>query len=63
MGTSSIFRGNNDRNPLLPSDYEEQGQDQVQSVTWKTVKTDMSKYITSGGTHGRLLFTGSSKRW
>ena len=43
MGTSSIFRGNNDRNPLLPSDYEEQGQDQVQSVTWKTVKTDMSK--------------------
>lgn len=52
MGTSSIFRGNNDRNPLLPSDYEEQGRDQVQSVTWKTVKTDMSKYITSEGTHG-----------
>ena len=52
MGTSSIFRGNNDRNPLLPSDYEEQGQVQAQPVTWKTVKTDMSKYITSGGTHG-----------
>ena len=26
MGTSSIFRGNNDKNPLLASDYEEQTQ-------------------------------------
>ena len=42
MGTSSIFRGNNDRNPLLPSDYEEQTQIVEQPVTWKTVKTDMS---------------------
>lgn len=52
MGTSSIFRGNNDRNPLLPSDYEEQTQIVEQPVTWKTVKTDMSKYISSGGSHG-----------
>lgn len=52
MGTSSIFRGNNDRNPLLPSDYDEQGQTTPEPVTWKTVKTDMSKYINSGGTYG-----------
>lgn len=52
MGTSSIFRGNNDKNPLLPDDYSEQGQLESQTVTWKTVKTNMSKYISSGGTHG-----------
>ena len=43
MGTSSIFRGNNDRNPLLPSDYEEQTQIVEQPVTWKTVKPN--KYL------------------
>lgn len=50
MGTSSIFNGNNDRNPLLPSDYD----DNVQSspVTWQTVKTDMTKYINGGGGNG-----------
>lgn len=52
MGTSSIFRGNNDRNPLLPLDYEEESQKIAQLVTWKTVKTDMSKYISSDGLHG-----------
>ncbi len=54
MGTSSIFPGNNDRNPLLPSDYEEQTQQEqpVKPVTWKTVKTNMSKFVTSNGTHG-----------
>lgn len=52
MGTSSIFRGNNDRNPLLPLGYEEESQKTVHQVTWKTVKTDMSKYISSGGLHG-----------
>lgn len=51
MGTSSIFYGNNDRNPLLPADYDENDNSKV-SVTWQTVKTDMSKYITSGGSKG-----------
>jgi len=51
MGTSNIFNGNNDRNPLLPSDYEENGKNES-TVTWQTVKTDMSKYITSGGSKG-----------
>lgn len=59
MGTSSIFRGNNDKNPLLPSDYEEQTQQEeaqqeqiVKPVTWKAVKTNMSKYVNSNGTRG-----------
>lgn len=54
MGTSSIFQGNNDKNPLLPSDYEEQSQQEkpLKPVTWKAVKTNMSKYVTSSGTHG-----------
>lgn len=52
MGTSSIFNGNNDKNSLLPEDYVEQQNDKTQAVTWKTVKTDMSKYVTSGGKHG-----------
>lgn len=59
MGTSSIFRGNNDHNPLLPSDYEEQTQQEeiqqeqiVKPVTWKAVKTNMSKFVNSNGTRG-----------
>ena len=52
MGTSSIFRGNNDRNSLLPSDYEKESQIMGRKVTWKTVKTDMSKYVSSSGAHG-----------
>ena len=52
MGTSSIFTGNNDKKSLLPEDYVEQQNDKTQSVTWKTVKTDMSKYVTSGGKYG-----------
>lgn len=55
MGTSSIFNGRNDRNPLLPDDYEpNQNEDQnvVEPVKWQTVKSDMSKYIKSGGSNG-----------
>ena len=36
MGTSSIFRGNNDRNSLLPLDYSEQLGTVESPVTWKT---------------------------
>lgn len=57
MGTSSIFNGRNDRNPLLPDDYEHT-QDELgnslEPVKWKTVKSDMSKFINSGGTYGSL---------
>lgn len=55
MGTSSIFNGRNDRNPLLPDDYEpnqNENQDMVEPVKWQTVKSDMSKYIKSGGSNG-----------
>lgn len=55
MGTSSIFNGRNDRNPLLPEDYnpnQDEGTDVTKPVKWKTVKSDMSKYINSGGTYG-----------
>lgn len=49
MGTSSIFYGKNDRNPLLPEDYDPEQKDEEEltdeKVTWQTVKSDMSKYI------------------
>ena len=53
MGTSSIFNGRNDRNPLLPEDYnpnQDEENDVTEPVKWKTVKSDMSKYVKSGGT-------------
>lgn len=53
MGTSNIFNGRNDRNPLLPEDYvsdQEEMQSKSEQVKWQTVKSDMSKYINSGGT-------------
>lgn len=55
MGTSSIFNGRNDRNPLLPEDFEPTQEEQKKSsdiVKWQTVKSDMSKYIKSGGAYG-----------
>lgn len=52
MGTSSIFGGNKDRNPLLPADYAGQSEQDEKNVTWKSTKTNMSKYVTSGGKHG-----------
>lgn len=55
MGTSSIFNGRNDRNPLLPEDYENgelDGNEFQEKVKWQTVKSDMSKYIKSGGHYG-----------
>ena len=55
MGTSSIFNGRNDRNPLLPNDYEpnqDENQNVVEPVKWQTVKSGMSKYIKSGGSNG-----------
>ncbi|OUQ55537.1 hypothetical protein B5E58_12150 [Tyzzerella sp. An114] len=57
MGTSSIFNGRNDRNPLLPEDYESTQEEQKISsepVKWQTVKSDMSKYIKSGGTYSSI---------
>lgn len=54
MGTSSIFYGNNDKNPLLPDDFDYTESDdnlELNKVKWKTVKSDMSKYINSGGTY------------
>lgn len=54
MGTSSIFNGRNDRNPLLPEDYEptqDEKTNSLEPVKWKTVKSDMSKFINSGGTY------------
>lgn len=52
MGTSSIFTGKKDKHPLVPTDFDEQQEKKIPPVTWKTVKTDMSKYISSGGTYG-----------
>lgn len=57
MGTSSIFNGRNDRNPLLPEDYEsiqDEKNNLSEPVKWKTVKSDMSKFINSGGTYGSV---------
>ena len=54
MGTSSIFNGRNDRNPLLPEDYnpnQDEDTDVMEPVKWKTVKSDMSKFVKSGGTY------------
>ena len=48
MGTSSIFHGRNDKNPLLPDDYDE-SMEQIEPVTWQTVKSDLSKYINRQG--------------
>lgn len=59
MGTSSIFNGRNDRNPLLPEDYEPTHEEQKNSsdpVKWQTVKSDMSKYIKSGGTYSSTRY-------
>ncbi|WP_434131223.1 hypothetical protein KIAC18_002651 [Sporomusa sphaeroides] len=55
MGTSSIYNGKNDRNPLLPDDYEDnQSEDPIQNgpIKWETVKSNMSKFIKSGGSRG-----------
>jgi hypothetical protein len=56
MGTSSIYNGKNDYNPLLPEDYDEPqvNSDDKSKVKWKTVKTDMSKFIRSGGQKGSV---------
>lgn len=57
MGTSSIYHGKNDRNPLLPDDYDgnrEENTAQDIPVKWKTVKSDMSKFINSGGHAGSV---------
>ncbi|MGJ0847309.1 hypothetical protein ACR77J_11525 [Tissierella praeacuta] len=57
MGTSSIYNGKNDRNPLLPDDYmdEENNEDMKNTtVKWQTVKTNMSKFINSGGNSGSV---------
>lgn len=60
MGTSNIFWGNNDHRPLLPDDYDGQADDEKEEVeqidspivSWKTVKADMSKYVTQKGQYG-----------
>lgn len=61
MGTSSIYNGKMDKNQLLPDDYDTNGEEEnvapqnSPKVSWQTVKTDMSKYINSGG------YSGSAK--
>ena len=60
MGTSSIYNGKMDKNPLLPDDYDTNGEQENEKsqdspkVSWQTVKTDMSKYINSGGRSGSV---------
>ncbi len=51
MGTSSIFWGNNDRNPLLPDGYEENVEENASTVDWKTAKADLSKFIMQSRGH------------
>lgn len=65
MGTSSIYNGPKDRNPLLPEGFEEEyndnedeKQEEEQKVLepWRAAKTSMSKFI--NGTHnnrGRVV--------
>ena len=78
MGTSNIFWGNNDHGSLLPDDYDNQfdgGKEASElidspTVSWKTVKTDMSKYVTKKGryssprhiVHQYIKASGGSKR-
>ncbi|MBY6809326.1 MULTISPECIES: hypothetical protein [Clostridium] len=58
MGTSSIYNGKMDKNKLLPDDYDTNGEEEnvaqknISKVSWQTVKTNMSKYINSGGHSG-----------
>lgn len=57
MGTSSIFNGRTDKNALLPNDFnndENAAIDQSKIVKWQTVKSDLSKYINSGGQKGSV---------
>ena len=60
MGTSSIYNGRMDKNPLLPDDYDTNGEQEnvepqnIPKVSWQTVKTDMSKFINSGGQSGSV---------
>ncbi|MCB5237162.1 Qat anti-phage system associated protein QatB [Niallia circulans] len=63
MGTSSIYRGPIDNNPLLPKDFdpnkyeEEQEQQEKEPLApWKSAKSSMSQYINeSHGNRGRIL--------
>lgn len=48
MGTSSIYKGPKDKNPLLPDDFKFEEPDKVK-VRWKDAKTSMSQYITGRG--------------
>lgn len=63
MGTSSIFNGKKDKNPLLPDDFQNQpdGTEQPKidtpnppQVKWQTVKSDMSKFVRSEGHSGSV---------
>lgn len=66
MGTSSIYNGPNDKNPLLPEGFEEdfnedQNYENLQEVntspgTWKETKKAMSQYVTGNSpSKGRIL--------
>lgn len=52
MGTSSAFGGKKGTSTLLPDDFDE-NQPQ-QPVSWTSVKSDMSKYISSHGKKGSI---------
>jgi len=61
MGTSSIYNGPKDRNPLLPDGFEEEYNNEVEKtkedlVPWQAAKTAMSKFINeSHSNRGRVL--------
>ena len=51
MGTSSIYGGKKDKSSLLPSDYNAEN-NVDNSVTWKALKTETSRFVSSGGNYG-----------
>lgn len=63
MGTSSIYKGPIDNNPLLPEDFDPNEQDGNQEqqrketlAPWKSAKNSMSQYINeSHSSRGRVL--------
>ncbi len=52
MGTSNIYYGPRDKNHLIPNDYDNESDDESfdnQSLNWQIVKSNMSKFLKSGG--------------
>lgn len=56
MGTSSIYQGPKDKNPLLPDDFIKEQEYIAEPVRWKDAKTSMSQYITGNSSNrGRVV--------